>query len=64
MFLLPDIPLDLKSQRIFLPHAAAVSVTGPLAPQLIKSINDDWIVTRSSRNREATGHAACWSEGD
>ena len=62
MFLLPDIPLNLKTLRIFLPHAAAVSVVGPLATLLSESIIDAWTDTRGSRNSEATGRTACWSE--
>ena len=55
VFLLPDIPLTLKTLTIILPYSVAVAIVGLLESLMTQNIVDDLTDTRSNRNQECIG---------
>lgn len=55
VFLLPDVPLNLKTLMIVLPYSAAVAVVGLLESLMTASIIDELTDTESDKNRECVG---------
>ncbi|MDP2080382.1 MAG: SulP family inorganic anion transporter [Pseudotabrizicola sp.] len=55
VFLIPDIPLTLKTLQIIFPYALAVAVVGLLESLMTQNIVDDLTDTKSDRNQECIG---------
>lgn len=55
VFLLPDIPLTLKTFMIILPYSVAVAAVGLLESLMTASIVDELTDTPSNKNRECVG---------
>jgi SulP family sulfate permease len=55
VFLLPDVPLDLRTLQIILPYSATLAVVGLLESMMTASIVDDLTDTSSDKNRECVG---------
>ena len=57
IFLLPDLPLTLKTLKITFPYAATLAVAGRLESMMTASIVDELTDTPSNKNRECMGRA-------
>lgn len=55
VFLIPDIPLTLKTLWIILPYSLAIAVVGLLESLMTQNLVDDLTDTKSSRNQECIG---------
>ncbi len=55
VFLLPDIPLNLKTLMIILPYSLAVAAVGLLESLMTAAIVDELTDTPSNKNRECVG---------
>ena len=55
VFLLPDIPLDLRTLTIILPYSVAVAAVGLLESLMTAQIVDELTDTPSDKNRECVG---------
>jgi SulP family sulfate permease len=55
VFLLPDVPLDLRTLGIILPYSATLAVVGLLESMMTAAIVDDLTDSNSSKNRECVG---------
>lgn len=55
IFLLPDVPLNLKTLGIIFPVSATLAVVGLLESMMTASIVDDMTDTTSDKNRECVG---------
>ena len=55
VFLLPDVPLDLRTLRIIAPYAATMAVVGLLESMMTASIVDELTDTESDKSRECVG---------
>ncbi len=55
VFLLPDVPLDLRTLLIVLPYSAAIAVVGLLESLMTAAIVDELTDTPSDKNRECIG---------
>ena len=54
-FLWPDVPLNLDTLQIVLPHALTMAVVGLLESMMTLQIVNDMTDTRSDKNRECVG---------
>jgi sulfate permease, SulP family len=54
-FLWPDVPLNLDTLKIVLPHALTMAVVGLLESMMTLQIVNDMTDTRSDKNRECVG---------
>ena len=54
-FLMPDVPLTLKTLQIIFPYAATLMVVGLLESLMTATIVDDLTDTSSNKNRECVG---------
>jgi SulP family sulfate permease len=54
-FLIPDVPLNLKTLQIILPYAIPLAIVGLLESLMTATIVDDFTDTSSNKNRESTG---------
>ncbi len=55
VFLLPDVPLDLRTLGVVLPYAMTMAVVGLLESMMTASIVDELTDTPSDKNRECVG---------
>jgi len=55
IFLLPDVPVNLRTLEIILPYALTLAVVGLLESMMTASIVDDLTDTASNKNRECVG---------
>ncbi|MDB5912010.1 MAG: sulfate permease [Ramlibacter sp.] len=58
VFLLPGVPLDLRTLQIIFPYALTLAVVGLLESMMTAAIVDDLTDTPSDKNRECVGQGA------